>query len=84
MVIYEENYQFQGGEMLGEHFLVIAPIDQGKFGQVVKILDMRTKQKTYYAAKISNNVHHEFENAKYEIELMLKLREPCSRDNEGH
>lgn len=83
-VFYGENYQFQGGEMLGDHFLVISPIDQGKFGQVVKILDMRTKRKTYYAAKISNNIPHEVENAKYEIELMKKLQEPHIRDNEGH
>ena len=45
---------------------------------------MRTKKKTYYAAKISNNIPHEVQNAKYEIDLMKKLVEPDVKDNEGH
>lgn len=63
---FAEDYVFQGGEQLGEHFEVLAPIDQGKFGQVVKCVDVRSKKKTY-AAKISKNVVEEVENAKVEV-----------------
>lgn len=80
---FAEDYIFQGGEPLGEHFEVLAPIDQGKFGQVVKCIDLRGKKKTY-AAKISKNVAEEVENAKVEVQLLQKLQEPHPGDNEGH
>lgn len=82
-VVFAEDYVFQGGERLGEHFEVVAPIDQGKFGQVVKCVDARSKKK-FYAAKISKNVQEEVDNAKVEVRLLEKLQEPHPEDNEGH
>ena len=54
-VLYDEDYMFHGGEQLGNRFKVLCPIDQGKFGQVVKCADIRDKKKIY-AAKISKNM----------------------------
>lgn len=79
---FADDHIFQGGEKLGEHFEVLGPIDQGKFGQVVKCVDLRNKKKSY-AAKISKNVAEEVENAKVEVQLLQKLQEPHPGDNEG-
>lgn len=64
--------KFPEGKLLGDRYEVVCPIDHGKFGQVLKCKDKRSKNKIV-AAKISNVQSFDVDNAKVESKLLERL-----------
>lgn len=70
-------------EQIGDRYEVLCNIDKGKFGKVIKIVDLDDNNKVY-AAKISRKKQFDIDNAKIEAKYMEKLGEPLAFDNEGY
>ena len=66
---------FTKGKRIANRYEVIEPIDRGKFGQVIKCIDLDGNNKII-AIKISNDNNFDIDNAKVESKLMEKLIVP--------